>query len=286
MSMDTLADATASNRGAEEQEIDAGVVGEAELAVLRTENERLRDQFRQAKRTTYRRTMVAFLVVGLLSFGGALLFPDVRTVLVTLGGTGLFAAILTWFITPETFHAASVSEQIFDATANNGAAMVEELGLQETRLYVPVGERDARLYVPAHRNYTIPDEQALNSLFVVTGDQRERGVSLHPTGGSLYAEFETVTTAANDPEQFSAQLADAIVEQFGLARSVETTVIPADNEARFEITGSTCGSVQAFDQPIVSLLATGLARHVGEPVRVEVPDADDGIVRCVWGEIA
>ncbi|WEL20589.1 hypothetical protein [Halorhabdus sp. BNX81] len=259
-------------------------VSEAELAVLRAENDRLREQFQQAKRTTYRRTAIAFVGIGLVSFGGALLLPNVQTVLAAFGATGIFAAVLTRFITPETFHAASVTERIFDATAENGASIVTELGLQETRLYVPLGERDTRLYVPAHRHYTIPDGQALRSVFVVTGDERERGVSLHPTGGPLYEEFETIAAETADLEQFTTQLGDAVVEQFGLARRVEATIRPAENEARFEIAGSTCGHVGAFDQPVVSLLATGLTRHLEEPVRIEFPDAADGIVRCVWGD--
>jgi hypothetical protein len=258
-------------------------VAAAEVEVLQEENQRLREQFQQAKQTTYRRTVLAFLGIGVLALGGAALFPDERTLLAAFGGTGLFAAILTYFITPEEFHAASVSEQIYTASARNGQALVSELGLQDHRIYVPVGEKDVRLYCPAHREFMLPDAHALRSTFVVTDDQRERGLALSPTGGGLYSDVEMRTGETAELESVAAQLADAIVEQFELAHTVSVDVVPASKEARFEITGSSCGQIQSFDQPIVSLLATGIAVHTGEPVAVEfTEDASDGIVRCLW----
>lgn len=254
----------------------------AEVAVLREENERLRKQFKQARQTTYRRTALAFLIVGLIALAGGALFPDVRVLLVALGGTGVFAAILTFFITPEAFLAASVSEQIYAATARNGADLVSELGLQDARVYAPAGQDGVRLFIPAHREYVVPDPDALQSVFVVTDAERERGVALQPTGRELYGDFETAANEAQSLEEFTAQLGDAVVEQFELAQSVTTGVSPQANQARFEITGQSCGELRSFDQPVVSFLATGLATYTDQPVRIEFPDDSEPLLQCQW----
>jgi len=257
-----------------EESIDA-----AELAVLREENDRLREQFRQARRSTYRRTTIAFVAIGGFAIVGGIVFPDVRTLLIALGGTGIFAGLLTWFVTPEQFHAATVTEHLQRTQADNAVRLIAALGLQDIQLYVPSGERDVWLYIPAHREYTVPPSEALDSILVVTDDDVERGLALKPVGTALYEDFETATTPADDPATVATQLADAVVEQFELARAVEVTV--EDGAARFEIVGSSCGRVAAVDQPAVSLLAVGLAIQTDEPVRIERAE-DGGSVRCVW----
>jgi len=261
---------------------DAGVRA-AELEVLRTENQRLRAQFQQAKQTRYRRTILAFAAIGLIALAGGLLFPDVRVLLVTLGGTGLFGAILTYFLTPEQFHAATVSERLYESAASNAESVIDELGLQDHRVYVPAGADGSRLYVPSHREFSIPDTDALRSLFVVTDDDRERGAAFRPLGAGLYEDFETARTPADDLSTVAAQLSDGIVEQFELARGVDGTVDATAGEARFEISGSTCGPIDRFDHPVVSLLASGLAIHLDKPVTVEYPtETTDPTIRCVW----
>lgn len=280
MSTDTMDDLTEQDSPDTDN---AETLATAELEVLREENERLRAQFKQARQTTYRRTALAFLVVGGVALGGAGLFPDVRVLLVALGGTGVFAAILTSFITPEEFLAASVSEHLFAATAANGQALVDELGLQNRRVYVPVGEQTVRLYLPAHREYAVPPVEALRSVFVVTGDERERGVTLQPTGSELYTDFERAASEATDLEAFAAQLGDAVVEQFELARGVSSGVSPDAGQARFDITGQSCGDLQALDHPVVSFLGTGLAIWTDQPVRIEFPEEGAAtLIQCHW----
>ena len=190
---------------------DAGVRA-AELEVLRTENQRLRAQFQQAKQTRYRRTILAFAAIGLIALAGGLLFPDVRVLLVTLGGTGLFGAILTYFLTPEQFHAATVSERLYESAASNAESVIDELGLQDHRVYVPAGADGSRLYVPSHREFSIPDTDALRSLFVVTDDDRERGAAFRPLGAGLYEDFETAQTSLNDFDKVTSRLQNTVMD--------------------------------------------------------------------------
>src|SRR5699024_5189946 len=107
----------------------------AQIDVLREENQRLREEYARARRTQYRRTALALAAVGLLATLGGVALPDSRTVLFALGGTGLFAAALTRYLTPEQFISASVGEGIYGSLAATEAALVAELGLQDERLY-------------------------------------------------------------------------------------------------------------------------------------------------------
>ncbi|WP_075935861.1 hypothetical protein [Halosegnis longus] len=254
-----------------------------EYELLRAKNQRLREQFQQAKQTRYRRTVIAFLIIGVVSISGGLLFPAVRALLITLGATGVFGAVLTYLITPEQFHAATVSTRLHETAATNAEAVINELGLQETRMYVPVGDADARLYVPSHENFEVPDDDDLRSLFVATEDDRERGVAFTPCGVALYEDFDLARTPAREPEVVADQLGDAVVEQFELAKAVDSTVDSEAGEARFAVTGSTCGPVSRVDHPTISLLATGLALHLERPVSVEYGENPaEPTVRCVW----
>ena len=165
------------------------------LELLSEENRRLRDEYRRARRTNYRRTALGMAGLGALSGLGAVLFPSSRTVLLALAGIGLFAGILTYFLTPEQFVSASVGERTYAAHAATGAELVETLGLSGTTVYLPTGDtadEDAgvRLFVPQHRKYDLPDGDDATTLFVATDDERQRGVAVPPTGSGLFPEFE------------------------------------------------------------------------------------------------
>lgn len=274
--------------------------GESDLAVeleaLREENRRLRAAYRQAQRTTYRRTAVGFVAVGVLAAIGGIVFPDARTVLFALAGTGLFAAVLTYYLTPERFVAAGVAHDVYGALADAGDRLVDELGLAAHRLYVPADDpHTAWLYVPQRDAYDRPDPDALGSLFVLGDDDRSRGVSLRPTGAALFETFaETLAgPLADDPGPLATQLADGVVEQFELATSVRADVSRLDEEASdapggrvvsFGVSNPTIASLERFDHPVQSFLAVGLARGLDAPVAVETTPAEgdraDYVVTC------
>ena len=86
----------------------------ARVEELSAKNDQLRQQVAAATRARYRRSAIVMALVGVVALAGAALFPDVRTVLVALGGTGVFAAVLTYFLTPERFVAASVGDALVE----------------------------------------------------------------------------------------------------------------------------------------------------------------------------
>lgn len=264
----------------------------AQVELLATENQRLREEYVRARRTTYRRTALGLFAVGVLALLGALMFPDVRDVLLALGATGIFGAVLTYSLTPERFVAAGTGERVYAALAATGRELVGELGLREDRVYSPAqiadeSFADVRLFVPQRADYTVPDPDQLDSLFVVEEDVK-RGVALPPTGGALYREFETamVSEISSDPSSLADQLADALVEGFEIADSTRADADPEEGRVTVEVAGSVYGPADAFDNPVASFLAVGLAanlnRPVGMTVTANVEGAGDYLVTCEW----
>ncbi|HET7324187.1 MAG TPA: hypothetical protein VFJ06_07640 [Halococcus sp.] len=263
----------------------------AQLEVLTEENQRLREEYARARRTEYQRTALALAFVGVLAGLGGVLFPDTRTVLFALGGTGVFAGVLTYYLTPEQFIAAGVGEGVYAALADTETALAAELGLQDTHIYVPgveAGSPSVRLFVPQHADYELPESTALDSVFVVTSDETERGVALHPTGGSLFREFERTlsTELRSEPEALAAQLSDGLIEQFELTRSATPEVDAEDGQVTVGISGSAYGSVDRFDHPVASFLGVGCAVALDRPVTVEQRtvegDRAEYLVTCSW----
>lgn len=266
----------------------------AQVDLLAEENRRLREEYVSARLANHQRTALGLLVVGAVAILGAVAFPNSRTVLFALGGTGLFGAVLTYYLTPERFVAAGTGERIYDALGKNGERLVAELGLQAVRVYVPArsdsdgSTPSARLFVPQHSDYVVPAADQLASLFVVSDDDRARGVSLAPTGGALHREFRTAM-AGDVPERPAAladQLADALVEGFELVEGARASLDPNAGRATVEVAGSAFGAVDRFDHPVASFLAVGLAAELAVPVTAEVtPEEDDSdtyLVTCEW----
>ena len=262
----------------------------AQVELLAAENRRLREEYVRARQTTHRRTALGLFAVGALAVLGALALPGSRDVLLALGGTGLFAGVLTYYLTPERFVAAETGERVYAALAATGAQLVAELGLRDDRVYVPVGETGAgvRLFVPSRSAFAVPPRDELDSLFVVTDDDRERGVSLSPTGAGLYREFESamVGTVEEHPAALADQLADALAEGFELVESASADADPERGRATVEVAGSVYGPVDRFDHPVASLFAVGLAATLDRPVSLDVTPAEDGpadyFVTCEW----
>ncbi|WP_336339220.1 hypothetical protein [Haloarcula brevis] len=289
MSEPTRQDVSADDRTEETDIVRDRQTLEAELEVLREENRRLRDRYAHAKRATFRRTAVGFFAVGGLSLAAAVLFPALQTVFVAFGGTGVFAGLVTFYLTPERFVAASVGDAVFDTLADVEQRLVTELELQTEAVYVPTASRpgaNARLFVPQHVEYEVPDASRLGELFVTGDVQAEQGISLPPTGDRLYTEFErTVSTEPDDdPRAVATQLAGALAEQFEL---VDDTTVETDGEngtASVAVDNPAFGDMHRLDHPVVSLLAVGFATALDRPVTVETRDDDrfDGVVTVSW----
>jgi len=259
----------------------------ARVERLSAENRQLREQYARVRRTEYRRAALALAGLGIVAVGGAALFPAIREVLLVLAAIGLFGAVLTRYLTPERFVSADVGERVYAALADNEAAVAADLGLQNERVYVPVGPGDppARLFVPQRRDYAVPDAEALEATFVVPEEPDARGVALEPTGGSLYREFTRTVTGepAEAPTRLVDQLSEACVETFEVADAVDPDVDAAAGRATVRVTGGAFGSGDRFDDPIGSLLAVGLAVGLDAPVRTETARVDGGYtVTCRW----
>lgn len=268
----------------EETDSESTELSRDELAVrvelLEEELEQVRGEYARVRQTRYRRTAIGLLLVGLVALGGGLLFTDSRPVLFAIGATGVFAAVLTFYLTPEQFIAASVSERIYATLADNEAALADDLGLSDQRVYIPTDrpdDRTARLFVPQFREYELPSTDDLDSPFVVTDDEARRGLALRPTGEALFEEFERALGGPldEDSETVAAHLADAIVEQFELAGRAIPDIGADDEVVVVGISESAYGRVDRFDHPTVSLLAVGLAQALDVPVSVDVEAGDD-----------
>jgi hypothetical protein len=282
--MDDTGDTEATRAGqAVEADLAADVSESADLqtrvAVLKAENRQLRDEHTRAKQATYRRTALGLLAVGALGLLGGVVFPDARSVLFALGGTGVFAAVLTYVLTPERFVTASVGARVYQALRADRDAMLGELGIGGDPVYVPVD--DVRVFVPRHEGAPLPDPAELADLFVVPEESQEGGVAFRPTGAPLFDEFETTRSRSVEatPHAVAPVLADALVELFELADGVDHDVDTETNRVTFEIAGAGLGDPTGIDHPIPSFLAVGLARTLDATVRVEVRD-DPLTVTC------
>jgi hypothetical protein len=266
----------------------------AQVELLREENRRLRDRYARTRRTEYRRAALGMGVVGVVAALGGAAFPDSRATLFALAGIGLFTCVLTYYLTPERFVAASVGERTSAALGTLGAELVSELGLRDARVYVPAGSAtgdpatEVRLFVPEHADHVVPEADDLGSLFVVTDDEREHGVALPSTGAALFAEF-TRTMAdglAETPVELAEQATEALVEGFELADAAVPEFDAETPQVTVGVDGSAFGDVGRFDHPVTSFVATCLAVGLDAPVRVETVDTDDDrfdhLLRYTW----
>ena len=274
---------TAASAGTEpETEADTETELRDELARLREQNRRLRAEYDAAQRRGYRRSALGMAALGVLALVGAAAFPVQATVLIALGGTGLFAAVLTYYLTPERFVAVPVGERINQAHTRTVANLVDELGLSDDRWYVPTPERPeyARLFIPQQAG-TAPPTSAPDTL-VISEDPDQRGLAIVPTGDGLYEYFlETVSgQPATEPVAIARQVADAVVESFELADAAGVDPDREGGRIAIQISEPVYGDLSDPDHPIISVLAVGVATGISEPVRVEVLDDEwsDGLV--------
>jgi hypothetical protein len=262
-----------------------------ELGILAEQNERLRASSVRARQAAYTRTAIGFAAVGILAAAGAVLFPATATVLFALAGVGLFGALLITFLTPENFVATDVGREVYTALATNEEAIVTELALADVSVYVPPSRADGvdRLFVPEREDWTLPEPDALASLFVVADRDDPRGVALEPTGAPLVRDFEDVVAgeSSETPGVLATQLADALVEQFEIVDGARPDADPDGRRLTVAVTGSAYGPVDRLDQPVASFVAVGTARALDALVELEVEPAEgraDYLVTCRWGD--
>lgn len=251
-----------------------------EVDLLEEENERLRDLYAATNRASYHRSALALAGLGVFAVAGAAVFPAVRTVLLALGAIGLFGGVLTYYLTPEQFVVADVSERIFDAVSTNEAALVADLGLSDDRVVLPADP--VTLFIPQQSAAPLPKSNAIDGPMVATDDSR--GLALTPTGDRLLSEFERTLTGglAATPAALTTQLTDALTEGFELVDRTAADLDGDDGRLTVELYGSVYDD--SFDTPPASLLAVGLAVGLETPVWVEQSPANDAdfTVTCRW----
>jgi len=246
------------------------------IETLEAENERLRRSVEAARRRRYRYTALGLGVVGAIALGGAALLEPVRQILIALGFTGLFGAVLTYFLTPERFVSAAVGERIYQTLAANEEAIVDDLMLAGEPIFYPTPEADvpARLFVPQVPD-TLPTAETDLSTPFTTGEVN--GLALDPTGAALYGEVrDAADRLPESPPEIGSVVGEALVEQFELVDAVDT-----DGDAErvtMTVDGSAYGPPDRFDHPVVSLLATTLA---AELETVATPTVQPG-TRTEW----
>lgn len=255
------------------------------LATLEAENQQLREEYVRAQRATYRRTAVGLCVVGVVAILGGVVFPDTRSVLFALGGTGVFAGVLTYVLTPERFVSARVGSRIFQALRTDRDAIIDELGLDGEPVYVP-GD-DVRLFVPRYDATPLPDESDVSDLFIVPDSPERGGVAFYPTGNPLFEEFESNRDRSleADLDAIAPAVTDALVELFELADGVDYDIDTETDRVTFELSRPGLGDPTSLDHPIPSFLAVSVVTTLDTPVRVEVTDADSVSVTCRYGRL-
>lgn len=237
-----------------------------QIAVLREENQRLREEYSRARKASYRRSASALLGVGCIAVLAGILLTGVRDVLIVLGAIGIFGGILTWYITPDRVLTVAVSESVYQAAAANGDRLREELGLQSRTIYAPT-ETSVRVIVPQHQSFEVPE--SISSLFL-TADGSSRGIALTPTGVALVAEAKQMQQANPSQSLLGAvqQWGDAVVEQFEIADAVTVAESSSENRVVVSVDGSSFGDLTEFDHPVVSVLGCGLAETQESPIEV------------------
>ncbi|MFC4987829.1 hypothetical protein [Saliphagus infecundisoli] len=276
--IDEMTPETDENAESEEDDLDLA----AQIELLAAENRRLRDEYARARQSRYRHTAIGLGSIGALAALGGLLFPDARDVLFALAATGLFGAVLTYYLTPGRFVAGEVGERVYAPLAGNEAAIADDLGLGEDRIYLP-REGSVRLYVPQRSGGELPEARAGP---IVTAEG-SRGLLLETTGSGLFAEFEDSLAGdlATAPAPLGTQLADGLVEGFELVESAELDADPEGDRLTLAVTGSAFGDADRFDHPVAAFVATGVATGLDRPVALEVRPGDDRhdwLVTCRW----
>lgn len=269
----------------DEAETNAALAAQVEL--LRVENDRLRERLDSSQRRRHVRATTALATAGVCALVGAVFFPFAGELLIALGATGLFGAILVVYLTPERFVSASVGEGLYESIEADRRSTLEQLDVRGSPLYLPVETATGsgvRLFVPQYSEHAIPQQKYLNAVFVISPNELARGLAFDPTGSTLLAELRRTVSGglSDDPDGLARQLADGLVETFELVEAAETDV--DEDRLSIVVTNSAYGPIDRFDHPIASLVGTAVAEVMDAPVSVEVESRDGGeyLITARW----
>lgn len=262
----------------------------AEIEFLAEENQRLRNEYTRTRQIRYHRSAIGLIAAGSIAAVGGYILPESRTLLIAIAATGVFAGLLTYYLTPERFIPATIGEAIYTALADTEARIATELNLQDDHVYLSTANspQTARLFIPQHPESDLPSGDALSDVFVNPNEDHSRGISFTPTGDPLFREFEDVLTTplSTQPGELAAQLADGLVEHLELADSATSDVDSDANRITIRVIGSTFSAIDQFDHPIPSFFGVGLANGLDKPIRVELHDIDtesgNALIECSW----
>jgi hypothetical protein len=289
--------ATGGSSSLSEEPIGASSAAE-ETSILQTrvrrleeENDRLREQYVGARKARYERTALGLALVG-LGFGlTSFVVPSAREILLTLAGIGLFAGVITRFLTPERFIPLDIGESIYTSIAENQRALIDQLDLSGARIYLTT-DRGPRLFVPEVESYdqtVIGDTERLIGPLIVGDTASRSGLLLRPAAAGLLRSFRDQygLTLPSAPSKAATVLGESVVGTFELAAGVEAAVDAEAARASFEIREPLYGSPTRLDHPIGSFLGAGLAHTLETPIRVEVTttgvdSTETMLVTCRW----
>lgn len=257
----------------------------AQLQSLEAENNRLRSAYAAAQQSRYRRTAIALCVVGVVSVGAGILLSASQPIFFAIGATGVFAGVMTYYLSPNQFVAATIGDRLVEANVATLTAFVQTLGLSGIIVYVPTADAtvqtDVLAFLPQSTEYTMPTD--ITPGVVANADPAAQGIATIPVGGLLLDEFTRALTTdrATEPEALGEQLGEAITDQFELASSVEIeTAITGESDSdeipagRLTVVCSdpVFSAVTAFDHPIGSFVASGVATALNRPVELRVDE--------------
>lgn len=272
------------------------LVDHEEIKRLEEEVQSLRSQYLVGRQFRYRRMGVALGLVGIGIYLTSWFFPESREFLLIVGGTGLFTAVLVFYLTPERFVPASQSEQIFDPLLKNLQDLAYEFGLRGPTVYVPTGGhrdsgglKDVTLFIPEDENYNLPSPNELAQRSVIRTNSKQRGLSVRPSASSLIQNFAASLSSglASNPTHLSAQLVDGLTNSLELIGSGSEEVHTDENSVAFRISSPFYSNIDRFDNPIPSFIGTGLAAGLDSPVEVSVRESSeneigDYVIDCEW----
>lgn len=254
-------DPTVDNVGADAEGAEDEIVLRTRLRRLEEENEQLRERYRTLRSRRYARTALGLAVVGIVLGSLGFVVPAAQEVLFALAATGLFGAVLTYFLTSEQLVPLDIGKGIYSTMATNEASIAEQLGLSSTRVYITTG-RGPRLFVPEVDTYdrTVLDTNEWDTgPFVVGRTASRSGLSLRPVAEPLLREFEAQRNLPSDPREAILTLREGVTDGLELATGVDMELDAANGRVTFEVTDSPYGPLTQFDHPVASFLGAGLA---------------------------
>jgi hypothetical protein len=237
------------------------------------ENQRLHREHESLTRTDGSRwstvTLGILLVASVGALAGSFLYPAEQTLLLSLGGAGLFVGLLAVAMRPDR---SGLHESVFGVVSRNNTGLVAELGLQDMHVYVP-SETDPPgfLFVPQQTDFVPPSDDDRGPVSVDVEPDRASGLTLYPTGGPLFRRFEAMQDGAvpTDSGQLAGQLCEALEDGFELAGTAHPVVDGFEGRATVTFAGTAYGPVDRFDHPVRSFVGVGLAVGLERPVTVE-----------------